>query len=191
MIGNAGRTVILAGIGAVEALASEACREFAERCDAPLATTLPARSLFHDDPFSIGIASGFSLAIARACFAAADLVIAVGCSLARHNGDGGKLWPNARLLQIDIEPISVSQGRIAADAHLRADAQLGVEALVQALPPRRPDWRSALLADRIRTTPADSEPFDIEPGRLDPRDVITALEDSLPADWQMVNSSGR
>ncbi|MGI9419656.1 MAG: thiamine pyrophosphate-binding protein, partial [Geminicoccaceae bacterium] len=190
MIGNAGGIVIMAGMGAVEAQAGEACRELAERCDALLATTLPARGLFHGDPFSIGVAGGFSSAIAWECFAKADLVIAVGCSLARHNSDGGKLWPNARVLQIDVEPITVSQGRIAADAHLRADARLGVEALVEAVPPRRPDWRSASLADCIRTTPADSEPFDIEPGRSDPRAVIAALEASLPADWQMVNSSG-
>ena len=190
MIAEGKHIVVMAGLGVVEADAGSVCRELAERCDALLATTLPARGLFHDDPFSIGIAGGFSSAFARECFARADLVIAVGCSLARHNSDGGKLWPEARVLQIDVEPITVSQGRTAADGHVRADARLGVEALVEAVPPRRPAWRSAELAERIRKTPADSEPFDIEPGLLDPRDVVRALEASLPADWQMVNSSG-
>jgi thiamine pyrophosphate-dependent acetolactate synthase large subunit-like protein len=84
----------------------------------------------------------------------------------------------------------VSQGRVAADAHLRADARLGVEALTLALPPRAADWRSADLTRRLRTTPADSAPFDIEPGLHDPRDVVATLEAALPAAWELVNSSG-
>jgi thiamine pyrophosphate-dependent acetolactate synthase large subunit-like protein len=62
--------------------------------------------------------------------------------------------------------VSVSQGRLAADAHLRADARLGVEALVDALRPRTHHWRTKVLAERIATTPADSTVFDIEPGAI-------------------------
>jgi thiamine pyrophosphate-dependent acetolactate synthase large subunit-like protein len=36
----------------------------------------------------------------------------------------------------------------------------------------------------------DSHAFDIEPGLLDPRDVVEALENALPRDWEMVNSGG-
>ncbi len=190
MIADAERVIVMAGMGAVEALAGPACRRLAETCDALLATTLPARGLFHDDPFSIGVAGGFSSEVAWTCFGEADLVIAVGCSLARHNSDGGKLWPSAKILQIDVEPVTVSQGRIAADAHLRADARLGVEALIEALPSRAHHWRTADLAEHIRAAPADSAVFDTEPGLLDPRDVVASLEDLLPSDWQLVNSSG-
>jgi len=84
----------------------------------------------------------------------------------------------------------VSQGRVAADAHLRADARLGAEALTEALVPRAPHWRSADLAERLRTAPADGASFEIEPGLHDPRDVVAALEAALPADWELVNSSG-
>jgi thiamine pyrophosphate-dependent acetolactate synthase large subunit-like protein len=155
-----------------------------------VATTLPARGLFHDDPFSLGVAGGFASDVARECFGEADLVIAAGCSLASHNADGGKLWPGARVLQIDVDPVTVAQGRIAADIHLRADARLGVEALAGAVPERAPDWRSDALARRIRTEPADATVFASEPGRHDPRDVVAALEAALPGDWEMVNSSG-
>ena len=190
-VARAKRIVVMAGMGAVEAGAAAACRQLAERCDALLATTLPARGLFHDDRFSIGIAGGFSSELARACFAEVDLVIAIGCSLARHNSDGGALWPKARVLQIDTDPVTINQGRVAADAHVRADARLGAAALADAVAPREKEiWRSDALAERIRTTPPDDTPFDIEPDLLDPRDVVAALEGSLPADWQMVNSSG-
>ncbi len=189
-IGQARRIVVMAGLGAVEAGAGPACRALAERCDGLLATTLPARGLFCDDRFSIGIAGGFSSDLARECFAEADLVIAVGGSLASHNSDGGKLWPQAQLLQVDSDPVSVSQGRVAADMHLRADARLGVEALTEALGERTTNWRSDALAKRIAVTPADGSTFAPDAGAHDPRDVVAALEGCLPTDWEMVNSSG-
>ena len=38
--------------------------------------------------------------------------------------------------------------------------------------------------------PADASSFEIEPGVLDPRDVVRALDQALPKDWHIVNSSG-
>ena len=189
-IDAARRVVVMAGLGAVEAGAGAACSALADRIDGLLATTLPARGLFHDDAFCIGIAGGFSTETARASLGEADLIIAVGTSLARHNADGGALWPKADVLQVDVDPIALSQGRVAADAHLRGDARLGVEALLAAVIKRPAEWRSDTLAIRIATAPADSAEFPAEPGVLDPRDVVSALETHLPADWQMVNSSG-
>ncbi len=190
LVEASGRIVLMAGLGAVEAGAGPACRAFAERVDALLATTLPARGLFHDDPFDLGVAGGFASKLARECFAEADLVVAVGCSLAWHAADGGALWPRARVLQIDTEPVAVNQGRIAARHHLRADARLGVEALARAVRARPVRWRSADLARRIATEPADDAVFELEPGTLDPRQLVAALDAAVPRDWELVNSSG-
>src|SRR5439155_2834193 len=121
----------------------------------------------------------------------ADLVIAIGCSLAFHAGGGGQLWPKAKTLQIDIDPVAVSQGQEVARHHLRADARLGVEALTAAMPARDRKWRTDAMAARIRDTKPDSKVFEIEPGLLDPRDVVEALERALPRDWEKVNSGGQ
>jgi len=94
------------------------------------------------------------------------------------------------MLHIDIDPVAVSQGQEVARNHLRADARLGVEALTAALPARKQGWRSEAVAARIRDSKPDSQVFKIEPGLLDPRDVVEALEKALPQDWEMVNSSG-
>jgi thiamine pyrophosphate-dependent acetolactate synthase large subunit-like protein len=51
-------------------------------------------------------------------------------------------------------------------------------------------WRTEAMAERIRNSAFDSHKFEIEPGLLDPRDVVDALEHALPAEWEMVNSSG-
>jgi acetolactate synthase I/II/III large subunit len=194
LLAGAQRVVVLAGLGAVEAGAGAACRALAAKTGGLLSTTLPARGLFHDDPFCIGISGSFTPEAGLEYLAQADLVIAVGCSLAYHAGGGGQLWPKAKMLQIDIDPIAVSQGQEVARHHLRADARLGVEGLTAALPAgsggRSGTWRSPAIAARIRDSKPDSHVFEIEPGLLDPRHVVEALEKALPQDWEMVNSGG-
>ncbi len=190
LVAGARRVVVMAGHGAHLAGAAAECRALASACDGLLATTLPARGLFHDDPFCIGIAGGFASDVARECLAEADLIVAVGCSLAAHNADGGKLWPKAQVLQIDTDPVALSQGRVAAQAHVRADAKLGTAALTGALAARPARWRSDSLARAIRDRPFDAATFPATPGQHDPRDVVAALEAALPQGWEMVNSSG-
>ena len=190
LIDGARRIVVMAGLGSVSDEAVAACRELAARTDALLATTLPARGLFADDPFSIGIAGGFSPALARECLAEADLIVAVGCSLAHHNSDGGKLWPNATVLQVDTAPVTLSQGRVAAGAHLRSDAALGVRALTGAVAARPAAWRTPDLAARIADRRPPATNIALEPGLHDPNRVVAALEAHIPEDWELVNSSG-
>ena len=190
LVAGAERVVVLAGLGAVEAKAGPACRELAAKAGGLLMTTLPARGLFRDDPFCIGISGSYTPEAGLALLAEADLVVAVGSSLAYYAGGGGQLWPKAKLLQIDIDPVAVSQGQEVARHHVRADARLGVEALTAALPARGRAWRSESIAARIRDGKPDSHVFEIAPGLLDPRDAVAALEQHLPQDWEMVNSSG-
>ena len=196
---NASKIIVMAGRGALLSGATDACKQLAETLGALLATSLPARGAFHDEPFSIGIAGGFSTNTARRCLQEADLVIAIGCSLAQHNSDAGKLFKARQVLHIDVEPLSISQGRPAADYHLRCDARLGVEALLSGLQnkqttraetARRTIWRTPALADEIKNAPADDAHFDIAPGLHDPRTVVQQLEAALPDEWFMVNSSG-
>jgi thiamine pyrophosphate-dependent acetolactate synthase large subunit-like protein len=190
LIAGAERVVVLAGLGAVESGAAAACRALAAKTGGLLATTLPARGLFHDDPYCIGISGSFTPEVGLEYLKEADLVIAVGCSLALHAGGGGQLWPKARLLQVDIDPVGVNQGQEVARHHLRADARMGVEALTAALPERTRGWRTDAMAARIRDSKPDSQAFEVEPDKLDPRRVVEALEAALPGDWEMVNSGG-
>jgi acetolactate synthase I/II/III large subunit len=190
LFAEAERVVVLAGLGAVEAGAGPACRTLAAKTGGLLATTLPARGLFHEDPFCVGISGSYTPEVGLEYLKEADFVVAVGCSLAYHAGGGGQLWPKAQMLHIDIDPLAISQGQEVAKHHLRADARLGVEALTGALPARDSKWRTDAMAKRIRDSKPDSMAFEIEPGLLDPRDVVEALEKALPRDWEMVNSGG-
>lgn len=191
-IGRSERIVLLAGRGAYRSGAAGECRQLADKVGAVLATTLPVRGLFHDHPFSLGVAGGFSSDVAREVFAEADLVIAVGASVSHHTTDGGKLYPKARVVQIDSRPLGVHQGRRVADVYVRADAKAGLAAVIKALgastSPGR--LRTPELAHQIATRPADGATFDIEPGVVDPRDAVRALDEALPKEWHIVNSSG-
>ena len=192
-IDAADKVIVMAGLGVVAADAAEACQRLAERTGALLATTLPARGLFYNDPYSIGIAGGFSTEYARSCFQQADLVVAVGTRLAQHNTDGGKLFPAEKVLHIDLDPQEICQGRVAAQHRVQADAKLALDAVLERLPsPRSPErsFRSEEVAEAIRERPADSAHFDIEKELHDPRVVVRKLDEVLPADWEMVNSSG-
>jgi thiamine pyrophosphate-dependent acetolactate synthase large subunit-like protein len=190
LFNDASRVVVLAGFGAVLADAGPACRALAEKTGGLLATTLPARGLFHNDPYCVGIAGSFSTEAGLEYLAQADLVVTVGGSQAIYAGGGGQLWPNATMLHVDIDPASTSQGQVVARNHLRADARLGVEALTDAVPASSKPWRSPAIADAVASRPADTYEYPAEPGLHDPRDVVTALEEALPANWEMVNSSG-
>ena len=190
VVTRARRVVVFAGLGAVEADAKDACQALAAKTGGLLTTTLPARGLFHDDPYCIGITGSFSTEVGLECLSEADLVVSVGGSLAFHAGGGGQLWPNAEVLHIDLAPAAISQAQAVAQHHMRADARVGVELLTAALPARNSMWRTEALAERIRSEPADSATFDVEPNLLDPREAVAALEDCVPDEWELVNSSG-
>jgi len=194
IINDAKKIVVMAGLGAIKADAGPECQSLASQLGGLLATTLPARGLFYDDPFYIGVAGGFSSVAARRYLQQADLIIAVGTSLASHNSDGGKLFTADKVLHVDIEPRDTSQGRAAASHHLSGDAKLSVKTLSRLLSSRETAndnyWRSDLIAAEIEDTPADDAIFSIEPGLLDPRHVVTVLDELIPSDWYTVNSSG-
>ena len=188
------KIVIMAGLGALKAEAESACEKLAEQLGALLATTLPARGLFFNNKYYLGVAGGFSSEVARHYLSEADLIIAVGASLSSHNSDAGKLFKADDVLHIDVAPASINQGRQAATYHLKSDAKLGIEALCNLIDTRDNDsdnyWRCESIATEIRDTPADSAEFVIEEGLLDPRDVVSVLEDAIPTQWYTVNSSG-
>ena len=191
-LAGAQRPIIVAGRGAVRSGAQAAIEALARASGALLATTLPARGMFDHDPFSIGVAGGFSSEIARELFADSDLVIAIGASLTYYTVDGGALFPRAFVAQIDEQPRGLKDGLPAADLFVRADAKAGAEALARELARHgtKAGFRSAALAQRLALAAPDTALFSIDPGRFDPRHVVAELDRVIPKDWDMVSGSG-
>ena len=116
------RPIVLAGRGAMRSQAKAAAVALADAAGAILATTLPVRGLFDDHAYSLGVTGGYGSSLSREMFASADLVIAVGASMSYYTADGGHLYPDAFVIQIDDAPRGLKDGMRAAHHTLRADA---------------------------------------------------------------------
>ncbi len=192
VIASAERPIILAGRGVMVSGAKTDVVELAERSGALLATTLPARGLFDGDPYAIGIGGGWSSDLATELFAESDLVIAIGASLSGFTTHFGKLYPKARIVQIDANPRAVRHNRVVAHHHLRADARLGVAAINKILArssTSKSGYRTQAVADRINAPAADDEP-QAEAGTIDPRRAVREINRVVPKDWFLVGGSG-
>jgi thiamine pyrophosphate-dependent acetolactate synthase large subunit-like protein len=193
LIGAAERPVVIAGRGASWSGAKEALEGLAERSGALLATSLLGKGLFDGNPFSLDVAGTFSSDLAREFFADSDLVIGAGAGLGHYTTEGGYLYPNAKVVQIDTNPRGLWQGVRTADLHLRADARAAAEALLRRLDEegiRRPGWRSNEIAARIAADVPDGKEFAATPGTLDPRRVVRELDAAIPKDWDIVVAGG-
>src|SRR5258708_35490219 len=71
------RPIILGGRGVLWSGARDAVIKLADRCGALLSNTLPARGLFHDHPFGLGITGSYFTSLRRELYQSADLVLAV------------------------------------------------------------------------------------------------------------------
>ena len=189
--------ILIGGRGAIRAGAADAISALAAQTGALLANTLPVRGLFDDDPFSVGVAGGYASELAREVFAEADLVIAFGASLTYYTKDGGSLFPSATTVQVDLAPRSLKDGMTSADLFLTCDARSGAESLARVVQaahaagaPLASRFRTPELAERIRPDAADTAHFDIEPGHVDPRAAVFAIDAVVPKSWDLVTGSG-
>ena len=192
MIAEAQRPIILAGRGCVRSGAGPALEALAERCGALLATSLFAKGLFDHNRFGIGVAGAYASPLAREQFAECDLLIGVGAGLGHYTTEAGYLYPNAKTVQIDINPRGLYQGLRIADMHIRADAKAAAEAVLAKLVERghsSAGARSPMLAKQIAATAArpDGKEFLVAPGTVDPRTAMLELDATIPKDWTVVS----
>jgi len=192
MIMEASRPIILAGRGVVRSGAGPTLEALAERCGALLATSLFAKGLFDHNRFGIGVAGAYASPLAREEFAACDLLIGVGAGLGHYTTEAGYLYPNAKTVQIDINPRGLYQGLRIADMHIRADAKAAAEAVIAKLEAHghsSAGTRSPMLANKIAQMAArpDAKEFLVAPGTVDPRPALLELDATIPKDWTVVS----
>src|SRR5215212_10208470 len=192
MIGESRRPIILAGRGVLRSGAAPALEALAERCGALLATSLFAKGLFDHHRFGIGVAGAYASPLAREQFAECDLLIGIGAGLGHYTTEAGYLYPNAKSVQIDLNPRGLYQGLRVADMHIRADAKATAEALLAKLEERghsSAGARSPMLAKQIAAMAArpDSKEFLVAPGTVDPRPAMLELDAAIPKDWTVIS----
>ena len=185
------KTVIIAGMGATSDHAQKLIVELAEVTGSLLATTLPAKGLFHDQAFSLGVAGGYASDAAKAIFERAEVVLGIGARMASHTFDGGRLTPDAQGIQLDLEPQEQVQGRKASDVQITSDAISGTQALLTACTghPAK-TWRTSTMQAETAaalTLPQFTRPTD---GFLHPLAVIKTLQQEIPKTTHVINTSG-
>jgi len=190
------RPIILGGRGVMYSGARDAVVKLADRCGALLSNTLPARGLFDEHPFGLGITGSYFTSLGKEMYESADVVLAIGTSLSYYVG-AGHFWGKAYKIQLDDAPRGLRDGQRAADIYIKSDARAGAEALLAGLDkklgsakPTAAAIRSKELAHRIATELPDTEPFDIAPDVVDPREAIRAIDAVIPKDWDIVAGSG-
>ena len=192
LLAKAKRPVLVAGRGVSLSGAESELEKLADKTGALLGTTLLAKGMFDHHSFSLGIVGGYVREASRQAVKEADLVIAFGAQLSRFTLDGGNLFPNAEVVQVDLEPQGLKEGLRSAHRMLRSDAKLAVLELlaeIEKIGKCDADVRSDALAKNLREGPADPTPYEITDGTLDPRRVFEALEDIIPRDYHVVSGS--
>ena len=154
-----------------------------------LSTTLPAKGLFHDQPFCLGVAGGYATEKAKTIFFKSDLVIGIGARLASHSFDGGQLTPDAFVVHLDVAPQTYVQGRHAADLLIKADAKYGAKALTAALD-QKMGWRTKEMREATSDALVLQADVTTPDGLLHPMAVVKHLADTIPATCHIVNTSG-
>lgn len=183
--------ILVAGRGALWADARREIEQLAEKSGALLGTTLMGKGMFDHNPYSLGIVGGYARQASRDAAQNVDLVIAFGANLGRFTLDGGKMFPKAEIVQIDLEPKGYREGLEGINMFARGDAKLAAAALLEKLGNTKTNAnvRSPDLAKRLKDTPTDSTVYP-DNGLLDPREVIDTLEGIIPTDYDFVSGNG-
>ncbi|SDM12619.1 thiamine pyrophosphate-binding protein [Arthrobacter sp. ok362] len=191
LLAGAQRPLILAGRGVLLADAAAPLREVGDRLGALFMTSVMAVNVFNS-PWDLGIAGGFTrrhrLDVARQ----ADLVLVVGASQNIFQTRYGSLFPEGTtIVRVDNEPDS---GNPAAADYIRADIRPFIEGLLERLPKGASTWRAKVpevAGPGFRSSHPSEDSVEFGPdGRLNPRAVVAALEQILPAERSVVMDGG-
>ncbi len=196
IIATASLPVVIAGRGVNTPEAEASVLRFAQRIEAPVATSLRGKGLFNDDPFHLGISGTVSHEVGLDVIARSDCLIVFGSSLNKYTSGERGLTRDKRIIQINplaselgsCTPVTVG---MVGDPGLTADAMVKWldEAEIPGSGARSNDLREALenyhknaKQKQIRPTPA---------GTVDLFELAYAVEEALPKDRVFVNGSGR
>ncbi len=176
------RPLLIAGGGLLYSRAGAALAALARQAGIPVAETQAGKgSLAWDHPLNLGAIGVTGSPAANGLASEADLILAVGTRLQDFTTGSHSLFPQARLLSLNVQPFDAHKWHGQA---LVCDARVGLESLAQASAgwTADPAWtdraQSAAVAWNARVTalttaqPRDTLPYDAE--------VIGAVQGSAP-----------
>ena len=192
IIAAAKRPVIVVGRGAKDPRAQEAVERLGKRIGALIATTLLAKGTLNSSEWHTGVSGQFSTRAAMGLFQEADCVIGIGAGLNVRTLNGGYLYPNARIVHIDVQPHVLLGTDRGADCYVQGDAVETVqeiEGLLAQQGVQRDGYRTNATRTALRGSFRDPGEFEIEPGTVDIREVLEVLDGKLPSSVGLVTGS--
>lgn len=187
--------IILAGRGAIQANAKAAIEDLAERTSALLASSLQARNYFADHPYYLGFTGSWGSDLANRYASECHLVFAVGASLNPHTTDDGHVFgEDTRVIHIDHDAAGIGR-YTGVNLEIEGDARVTVEALVEELERRGINREGELWSGKLRreikeSSTMNERKFPTVPGTVDPRELVTALDEILPDNRKLVTDGG-
>jgi len=133
LIEQAERPLIFAGGGVIRSGAAVKLKEFAEKFQIPVVTSLLGKGAFpesHPSGLSLGMAGMHGHPVANRAVMAADVILAVGPRFSdRTTGKTSSFASKARIIHIDIDPAEMNKV-IGSEIHLVGDANCILNALL-------------------------------------------------------------
>ena len=189
------RPAIVAGRGAALSGAREALEALGDHVGAVLPTSAMGHGLFAGNPYSVGIAGGFSSSLALELLAQADSVLAFGAALNHWTVRHGELFsPEAQVVQVDLDQEAI--GRVhRVDVGVVGDAAQTARAIVEELERRGvrgKGFRTDGLEREIAAGRARDEPYEDlgTADYIDPRTLSITLDDLIPPERTVCTDSG-
>jgi len=141
-IQEAKKPIIYGGGGIINANASEELREFVQKTNIPVTTTLMGLGSFPaEHPLSLGMLGMHGSYYANMAISEADLIIALGTRFDdRVTGNAKNFCPQAKFIQVDIDPAEISK-IIRVDIPIVGDLKYVLTKLIQLVEPKQEkDW---------------------------------------------------
>ncbi|MBI5088071.1 MAG: thiamine pyrophosphate-binding protein, partial [Actinobacteria bacterium] len=175
------RPLVLAGGGTIWSGAAPAIERLAANHGLPVATTLNGKGAIDErHPLAVGVVGGFGSVRGNLCVTAADVIIAIGTKFDQLSSHMWRLpRPDQTVVHVDIDGEEIGRA-IPVALGLVADATAFAHALDGALGA----WTAATTwVDEVAPDVAEST---VRDDRIDPIDVVTALDDLLGPDDLLV-----
>jgi acetolactate synthase I/II/III large subunit len=186
------RPVVLAGRGAVAADALPELSHLASLIGARLATTLGAKGAFDGLDADVGVIGVQASPAAAESMLDADTILAFGASLNQFTTLGSGFFKDSRIVRVDHRP-DAAHG-YACDLFVLGDAKRVAASVVDLISSRHNDAPARWTTNVAVVTTAESAPSDRSEsgpsGKLDPRDLLPAVQRCLPVPRTVVVDVG-
>lgn len=185
---KAKRPIIYAGGGVISSNASEELRNFVQKTNIPVTTTLMGLGCFpEEDSLALGMLGMHGLFSANTAVSEADIIMALGARFDdRVIGNAKIFCPDAKFIHIDIDPAEISKN-VRADIPIVGDLKYVLTKLTQFVEPKSEKKWLERIAHLKENNPLQYQQDD----QLRPQYVVEKLYEQTRGDAILVTDVGQ